>query len=67
MRAGAGAMQIQAGVPAELVGVLQATILFVIVASALVRRIFRLRAAGPGLDEATTITRSYGGETPAAG
>ncbi|MDP8905484.1 MAG: ABC transporter permease [Chloroflexota bacterium] len=64
MRAGAGAMQIQAGVPAELVGVLQATILFFIVASVLVRRVFRLRVAGPGLDEATTITRTYGGEAP---
>jgi len=61
MRSGAAAMQIQAGVPAELVGVLQATILFFIVASSVVRRIFRLRAAGPGLDEATTISRSYGG------
>jgi simple sugar transport system permease protein len=64
MRAGAGAMQIQAGVPAELVGVLQATILFFIVATVVVRRIFRLRAAGPGLEEATTITRTYGGEAP---
>jgi len=67
MRSGAAAMQIQAGVPAELVGVLQATILFFIVASSVVRRIFRLRAAGPGLDEATTISRSYGGgDAPAA-
>ena len=32
MRAGAGPMQIQAGVPAELVGVIQATILFFLVA-----------------------------------
>jgi len=65
MRAGAVAMQINAGVPAELVGVLQATILFFIVASSVVRRIFRLRAVGPGLDEATTITRTYGGEVKA--
>ncbi len=63
MRAGAGAMQIQAGVPAELVGVLQATILFFLVASLVVRRVFRLRAVGPGLDESTTITRTYGGDT----
>jgi len=61
MRAGAGAMQINAGVPADMVYVLQGTILLFIVASALVRRIFRLRAAGPGLEEAATITRSYGG------
>jgi ABC-type uncharacterized transport system permease subunit len=60
MRAGAAGMQIEAGVPAELVGVVQATILFFIVASSVVRRIFRLRGVGPGLEEATTISRSYG-------
>ena len=66
MRHGAGAMQINAGVPADMVYVLQGTILLFIVASSLVRRIFRLRAAGPGLDEAATISRSYGGEAPRA-
>ena len=39
--AGAGPMQIQAGVPAELVDVLQATILFFLVASPVIRRVFR--------------------------
>ncbi len=62
MRSGASAMQIQAGVPAELVGVLQATILFFLVASPVIRRIFRLRGAKSGLEDAGTITRTYGGE-----
>jgi general nucleoside transport system permease protein len=66
LRSGAGAMQIEASVPAELVSVLQATILFFLVASPVIRRVFRLRAVGPGLDEATTITRTYGGETTVA-
>jgi simple sugar transport system permease protein len=62
MRSGSVAMQIQAGVPAELVGVLQATILFFLVAGPVIRRVFRLRGADTGLDEATTFTRTYGGE-----
>lgn len=62
MRTGAGAMQIQAGVPAELVGVLQATILFFLVASPVVKRIFRLKGARTGLEETTTFTSTYGGE-----
>ena len=62
MRTGAAAMQIQAGVPADLVGVLQATILFFLVASPVIKRIFRLKAARTGLEEATTFTSTYGGE-----
>ena len=45
LRAGPRAMQIQAGVPAELVGVLQATILFFLVASPVIKRVFRLAGA----------------------
>ena len=62
MRTGAGAMQIQAGVPAELVGVLQATILFFLVASPVIKRLFRLKGAKTGLEETTTFTATYGGE-----
>ena len=63
LRTGASAMQIQAGVPADLVGVLQATILFFLVVSPVIKRIFRLRGAKTGLeDTATTITATYGGE-----
>ena len=63
LRSGSSAMQIQAGVPAELVGVLQATILFFLVASPVIARVFRLRSAGTGLDEAATITKTYGPTT----
>ena len=52
------------GVPAELVGVLQATILFFLVASPVIQRLFRLRGTKTGLDEAATITKTYGGEVP---
>jgi ABC-type uncharacterized transport system permease subunit len=64
LRSGAVAMQIQAGVPSELVGVLQATILFFLVAGPVVRRVFRLRGAKTGLEDANTFTRTYGGEAP---
>jgi general nucleoside transport system permease protein len=62
LRTGSASMQIQAGVPAELVGVLQATILFFLVASPVVARVFRLKGARTGLEETTTITSTYGGE-----
>ena len=59
-------MQIQAGIPAELVDVLQATILLFLVAEP--GHPARLPAAGAetGLDEAATITSSYGGEATIA-
>jgi general nucleoside transport system permease protein len=65
MRAGAPLMQIQTHnlIPAELVDVLQATILLFLVADLVVRRIFRLGSVKAGIDTAETITRSYGGET----
>ena len=62
MNTGAGAMQIDAGVPAELVGVLQATILLFLVASPVIKRVFRLKGARTGLDDTTTFTSTYGGE-----
>jgi ABC-type uncharacterized transport system permease subunit len=66
MRSGASAMQIQAGVPAELVGVLQATILFFLVASPVVKRIFRLKSAQSGFEDTGTFTSTYGGEAKIA-
>ena len=65
MRAGAGLMQIQAQIPAELVDVLQATILLFLIMSPVLRRVFRLRSAQSALGAGgeTTITKSYGGET----
>jgi len=65
MRAGAPAMQIQAGVPAELVGVIQATILFFLVASPVIQRIFRLKSAKAAIEETGTFTKTYGGEAVA--
>jgi simple sugar transport system permease protein len=62
MRAGAGLMQIQAQIPVELVDVLEATILLFLVASPVLRRVFRLRGVQSGLGSTDTITRTYGGE-----
>jgi simple sugar transport system permease protein len=62
LRTGSAQMQIQAGVPAEIVGVLQATILFFLVASPVIARVFRIRGARSGLDETTSFTSTYGGE-----
>jgi simple sugar transport system permease protein len=66
LRSGAAAMQIQAGVPAELVGVLQATILFFLVASPVIKRVFRLKGADTGLEEASTMTSTYSGQAKIA-
>lgn len=59
MRAGAPLMQIEAGIPVEIIDVIQGVILIFLAAEIVVRRIFRLRtpaAAG----ELQTITRTYG-------
>ena len=63
MRAGAGLMQIQAGIPVQMVFVLQAVILFFLAADIIVRQIFRVRADGTGVSEMQTITRSYAEQT----
>lgn len=62
MRAGAGLMQIQAGIPVQMVDVLQGVILFFLTADIVVRWIFRIRAGGGGVDELATVSRSYGGK-----
>jgi len=68
MRAGAPLMQIQAGIPAQLVDVLQATILLFLIATPVLARVFRLRGAKTGIDAPGTFTKSYGSgsEVPAA-
>lgn len=63
MRAGSGLMQIQAGIPVQMVNVLQAVILFFLTAELLVRAILRIRAAGGDTAEMQTITRSYAEQT----
>ena len=62
MRSGAPLMQIQAGIPAELVDVLQAMILLFLVANAVIRRVLKLRGVEAGLGTTETITRTYGAE-----
>ncbi len=52
LRAGAGLMQINAGIPVELVDVLQATILLFLVASPVFHRVLRLRGAEIGISTA---------------
>ena len=62
MKAGSGLMQIEAGIPVQMVDVLTGTILFFLAIDVLIRRWFRIRsAAGSGGSEMQTITRSYGG------
>jgi simple sugar transport system permease protein len=60
MRAGAPLMQIEADIPVEIIDVIQATILIFIAAEAVVRRLFRIRAARATPTELQTVTRSYG-------
>ena len=64
MRAGAPLMQVVALVPVQMIDLLQGLILFFLAAQVIVRRVFRIRAAG-GVDELATVTRSYGGQTTA--
>jgi general nucleoside transport system permease protein len=60
MRAGAGLMQIKTQIPVEIVDILQAIVLLFVAADVIVRRVFRIRAAGPAVQELQTVTRSYG-------
>jgi ABC-type uncharacterized transport system permease subunit len=62
LRAGAGPMQIQAGVPRELVDLLEAVILLFLVASPVIRRVFRLRGVKSSLGTTDTMSRTYGSE-----
>ena len=65
LRAGAATMQIQAGIPVEMIDILQGVMLFYLSADVIVRRIFRLRKVEGGVDELATVSRSYGGQTTA--
>jgi simple sugar transport system permease protein len=60
MRAGAPEMQLDAGIPVEIIDVLQGIILLFLAADVIVRSVLRLRAARAGVDELQTVTRSYG-------
>ena len=60
LRAGAGLMQVLAGIPAEIVDVIQAIILLFLAADIVVRHLFRIRAQG-GIADVSTVTTSYAG------
>jgi simple sugar transport system permease protein len=60
LRAGAGLMQIEAGIPVEIIDVIQACILLFLAADVIVRRVLRVRAPRATVDEIQTVTRSYG-------
>jgi simple sugar transport system permease protein len=60
LQAGSGLMGIEAGIPSQLVDVIQAIILLFLAADVVVRRLFRIRAAG-GIADVHTVTTSYGG------
>jgi len=59
-------MQIQAGVPVQMIDVLQGVILFFLAADIVVRRVFRIHAAAGGVEELSTVTGTYGGKTTAS-
>jgi ABC-type uncharacterized transport system permease subunit len=65
MRAGAPLMQIEAGIPVELIDVLQATILLFLVANVVIRRAVRLADVSTGLGTTDTLTKTYGREAVA--
>ena len=65
MQAGAGNMQILAGLPVQMVDVLQAVILLFLTAEIVVRRIFRVRGETAEMVELASVSRSYGGERAA--
>ena len=56
MKAGANTMQFEAGVPKEIIDVIQSLMLFFVAADVIVRRIFRMRAAG----EKVSLTSGWG-------
>jgi simple sugar transport system permease protein len=59
MRAGAPLMQVKAGVPIQMIDLLQGIILFFLTADIIVRYVFRLRAQRAALAELRTVTSTY--------
>lgn len=60
LRAGAIQMQVSAGIPIDIVSVVQAMILALIAAPAIIRTIYRLRA--PSVAEGGVFVRGWGGD-----
>jgi simple sugar transport system permease protein len=65
MHAGSSFMQSQAGIPPQLIDLLQGIILFFLAADVIVRRIFRIKQSGGTVDELQTVTSTYSGQTTA--
>ncbi len=63
MRAGSGLMQINAGIPVEIIDVIQATILLFLACDVVIRRWLKIKAPSAEPTELHTATRSYGGTT----
>jgi ABC-type uncharacterized transport system permease subunit len=62
MRAGSGLMQIRAGIPPELIDVIQAMILLFLVAGPALQRVFRITAAHTDLGGPETVVPPLPGE-----
>jgi len=65
MRAGSGLMQIRAGIPPELIDVIQAMILLFLVAGPAVQRLFRLNGTSAHLGGPETVRAIVHGEVRA--
>jgi simple sugar transport system permease protein len=63
MRAGSGLMQINAGIPIEIIDVIQATILLFLACDVVIRRWLKIKAPSAEPTELQTATRSYGGSS----
>ena len=62
MRAGSGLMQIRAGIPVELIDVIQAMILLFLVAGPALQRLFRMTAVHSDLGGPETVVPSVSGQ-----
>lgn len=60
LRAGSGLMQIEAGIPVEIIDVIQAMVLLFLAADVLIRRLLRVRGPNIEPDELQTVSKTYG-------
>jgi len=63
LRAGSGLMQIQAGIPVEIIDVIQAMVLLFLAADVMLRRLLRVRGPSIEPDELATVSKTYGSGT----
>jgi simple sugar transport system permease protein len=61
MRAGSGLMQINAGIPIEIIDVIQATILLFLACDVVIRKWLRIKSPSSELGELQAAARTYGG------